>query len=321
MGVQKIGKVSDRWLRKRREMNIIGLKYHSLDTEKRKFLFAILISFLFHLFLFYLLKSENAYVIDLGQKIKKIPEEVVLIFPENKPKQIVENTGENEEMPVESDLFSERNSRAKNESLLEQRQNQPYNIGNTPFANLSQPRSLAQNFYAEKLSSGATKKFSRKALLGGKSFQTPDNSQIDRVIPSSRDAYIRENNGTNNFYNQKEFSADGLGSLTLSTYAWKWASYINYFKKKLYEVWSAPLAYFSLGLIHGSTVIRLTIDRNGQMVHSQVLEHNGHSSLQGSSENAVNSVFPLKPLPVDFPDETLTLTLTLVYPNLRKRSN
>ena len=81
------------------------------------------------------------------------------------------------------------------------------------------------------------------------------------------------------------------------------------------------MAYFSLGLIHGSTVIRLTIDRNGQMVHSQVLEHNGHSSLQGSSENAVNSVFPLKPLPVDFPDETLTLTLTLVYPNLRKRSN
>jgi hypothetical protein len=300
-------------------MNLIALKYDSLDKEKRKFLLAILISLLFHLFLLYLLKSENAYVIDLKQNLEKTPEEVVIVFPENKPKQIVENTGENEEMPEKSDLLSERNSRAKNESFLEPRQNQPYSIGNTPFANLSPPRSLAQNSYAKKFSSGATEKFSRMTLLGDKSFKTPDNSQIDRVTPESRESYIREKDGTNNFYNQKEFSADELGSLTLSTYAWEWASYINYFKKRLYEVWRAPPAYYSLGLIHGYTVIRLTIDRNGQMVHSQVLEQNGHSSLQISSENAVNAVFPLRPLPVDFPDQTLTLTLTLFYPNLRKK--
>lgn len=302
-------------------MNIISLKYDSLEKEKRKFLFAIIISFLFHLFLLYLLKSENAYVIDLKQSFEKTPEEVVIVFPENKPKQIVENTGENEEMPAKSDLLSERNSRAKNESLLEQRQNQPFSIGNTPFANLSQPRSLAQNSYVEKFNPGTAGKFSRRALLGDRSFKTPDDSQIDRVTPGSRETHVRENDGTNNFYNQKDFSADELGNLTLSTYAWEWASYINYFKKRLYEVWRAPPAYFSLGMIHGYTVIRLTIDRNGRMVNSQVLEHKGHSSLQISSENAVNAVFPLKPLPVDFPDETLTLTLTLLYPNLRQRSD
>jgi len=269
----------------------------------------------------YLLKSENAYVIDLRQHLEKTPEEVVIVFPENKPKQIVENTGENEEMPEKSDLLSERNSRAKNESLLEQRQNQPFSIGNTPFANLSHPQSLAQNSYVEKFNPRTAGKFSRRALLGDKSFKTPDNSQIDRVTPASRESYIRENDGTNNFYNQKEFSAEGLGNLTLSTYAWEWASYMNYFKKRLYEVWRAPPAYFSMGMIHGYTVIRLTIDRNGQMVQSQVLEQNGHSSLQVSSENAVNAVFPLKPLPVDFPDETLTLTLTLIYPDLRQRSD
>jgi hypothetical protein len=302
-------------------MNIIRLKYDSLDTEKRKFLFAIIISFLFHLFLLYLLKSENAYVIDLERNTGKIPEEVVIVFPENRPKQIVENINENEEMPGESDLLSERNSRAKNESLLEQKQNQPASIGNTPFANLSQPRSLAQDSYAKKSGSGATEKFSRRALLGDRSFQTPDNSQFDRFTPASRETHVRENGSTNNLYNQKEFSADEVGNLTLSTYAWEWASYINDFKRKLYEVWRTPSAYFSLGLIHGYTIIRLIINRNGQMVESEVLEHKGHSSLQISSENAVNAVFPLKPLPVDFPDETLTLTLTLVYPNLRKRSN
>jgi outer membrane biosynthesis protein TonB len=302
-------------------MNIITAKYESLDKEKRKFLLAIIISFLFHLFLLYLLKSENAYVIDLKRNLEKTPEEVVIVFPENKPKQIVENINENEKMPEESDLLSERNSRAKNESLLEQKQNQPSSIGNTPFANLSQPQSLAQNSYAEKFNPRTAGKFSRRALLGDKNFKTSDNSQIDRVIPASRESYNRENDDTNNFYDQKDFSADGLGNLTLSTYAWEWASYINYFKEKLYQVWRAPPAYYSLGLIHGYTVIRLTIDRNGQMVHSQVLEQNGHSSLQTSSENAVNAVFPLKALPADFPDETLTLTLTLVYPDWRKRSN
>lgn len=302
-------------------MNIIILKYHSLDREKRRFLLAIAISLLFHLFLLYLLESENAYLIDMGQNAEKITEEVVIFFPENKPKQVVENINENEEVPERSDLLSERNSRSRNESLLEQKQNQPASMGNTPFANLSQPQSLAQNSYAEKFNRGATEKFSREALLADRGSQTPGHTQIDQAAPGSREAHVRENDGTNNFYDQKEFSADELGSLTLSTYAWEWASYINYFKKRLYEVWRAPIAYFSLGLIHGHTVIRLTIDRNGQMVKSQVLEHKGHSSLQISSENAVNAVFPLKPLPADFPDETLTLTLTLFYPDWRKRSN
>jgi hypothetical protein len=302
-------------------MNIISLKYDGLDKEKRKFLFAIIISFLFHLFLLYLLKSENVYVIDLKQNLEKTPEEVVIVFPENKPKQIVENINENEEMPEKSDLLSEINSRAQNESLLEQREDQPFSTGNIPFANLSQPLSLAQNSYAEKFNPGTAGKFSRRDLLADKSFQSLDNSQIDRVASASRESYNRENDGTDNFYNQKEFSADELGNLTLSTYAWEWASYINYFKEKLYQVWRAPPAYYSLGVIHGYTVIRLTINRNGQMVRSQVLEQNGHSSLQISSENAVNAVFPLKPLPADFPDETLTLTLTMFYPNLRQRSD
>jgi len=302
-------------------MHVIKLTYDSLDKEKRKFIFALIISLLFHLFLFYLLKSEDAYRIDLEQPPKKPLKELTVFFPENKPKQIVENFNENEEVPEKSDLLSERNSRAKNESLLEQRQNQPSSMGNTPFANLSQPRSLAQNSYAKNFSSGATERFSREALLGDKGFQTSDKSRIDRFTPASIETQVKENEGTNNLYDQKEFSADKLGSLTLSTYAWEWASYINYFKKRLYEVWRTPPAYFSLGLIHGYTVICLIIDRNGRMVNSQVLEHKGHFSLQISSENAINAGFPLKPLPVDFPDETLTLTLTMVYPNLRKRKN
>jgi outer membrane biosynthesis protein TonB len=302
-------------------MNIVKLTSDSLSREKRKFVLALTISFLFHLFLFYLLKSEDAYRIDLHQNLIKTPEEITILFPENKPKQIVENINPNQEVPEKSDLLSERNSRARNESFLERRQNQPSSTGNTPLANLSPSRSLSQNSFAKRFNPGVAEKFSRKALLGDGSFQTSDYSHFDRSSPTSSETQARGNEGTNNFYDQKEFSADELGSLTLSTYQWEWASYINYFKKKLYKVWRTPPAYFSLGMIHGYTVIRLTIDRNGQMLQNQVLEHKGHSSLQVSSENAVNAVFPLKPLPVDFPDQTLTLTLTLFYPELRKRRN
>lgn len=303
-------------------MKILELIHNRLNTERRRFIFAITISFLFHLFLFYLLKSENAFVIDLHQNLKTTPEEIVILFPENKPKQIVENINENEEMPDKSDLLSERNSRAQNESFLEQRQTQPSSIGNTPFANLSQPpQSLPQYSYAEKFSNRVTEKFNRRALLDDRGLQTPDNQQMHGFRSAGQQTYAENNDGTDNLYDQKKFSADELGNLTLSTYAWEWASYINYFKRKLYEVWRTPPAYFSLGLIDGYTVIRLIIDRNGHMISIQVLEHQGHSSLQVSSENAVNAVFPLKPLPVDFPDETLTLTLTLLYPKLKKRRN
>lgn len=302
-------------------MNLIGLALNNLDTTRKKMILGFAISLLFHLFLLYLLMVEDAYRIDLKQPLTSTPEEVTILFAENKPKQIVENINPNQQVPENSDLLSEYNSRGKNENLLDERQNQPSSMGNTPFANLSRPASLAQNSYVKKSNQGATEKFNRGALLADNGFSAQNNPQVERSPSQTPETYVQENEGTGNMFDQQEFSADDLGSLTLSTYAWEWASYINYFKRKLYEVWRTPPAYFSMGMIHGQTVIRLVIDRNGRMVESRVLEHQGHSSLQVSSENAVHGVFPLKPLPADFPDETLTLTLTLVYPDLKKRRN
>ena len=57
-------------------------------------------------------------MIDFTEDDENLPEEVTVIFPENKPeskpRQIVENMNENEETPDESDLLSDRNSRAAN---------------------------------------------------------------------------------------------------------------------------------------------------------------------------------------------------------------
>jgi outer membrane biosynthesis protein TonB len=131
----------------------------------------------------------------------------------------------------------------------------------------------------------------------------------------------RKNIGTKNVLDQNDYSAIQAGEITLSTYRWEWAGYINRMKTKLYEVWRTPPAYYMLGMIYGNTMIRVTINREGNMLNSTVLEHKGHQSLQESSENAVENMFPLPRLPVNFPDDSLVITLNLIYPNLKPRSN
>lgn len=289
-------------------MKSVVLSYKNVDKEKYGMYIAILISLLFHLLLIFLLNFGDLLVIDLSSEPEEIPKEVTVVFPENKPKQIVENLNENEEIPDKSDLLSDRNSRARNEQLLENRQNQPASQGNIPMANLSRPYSTPA-FAKNK----PVQKFSKDALLGRK-------ASVSQMSENESERQSQASDGTNNVFDQKKFSADEVGSISLSTYAWEWAPYINLFKRKLYRVWYVPAAYSQLGLIHGHTLVRCTIDRQGNLVEQKVLGHQGHSSLQESSTNAIEAVFPLKALPAHFPDETLVLTVQMIYPDLRKRS-
>jgi outer membrane biosynthesis protein TonB len=114
------------------------------------------------------------------------------------------------------------------------------------------------------------------------------------------------------------FNADLVGDFALNTYSWNWAPYWLAFKRKLMRVWYAPPAYYQLGLIHGHTIVRFKVRRDGNMYDFQVLRHVGHSSLEESSVIALQACFPFKPLPNDFPEEYLEVTIKMVYPNLRE---
>jgi len=118
-----------------------------------------------------------------------------------------------------------------------------------------------------------------------------------------------------NFHN-KYSSTDTLAFL--STYDWKWAPYINSMKQKLYQVWQTPPAYHKLGRIYGSTKIIFEISKQGDLLNIEILEHKGHESLRESSIKAIESIFPFKPLPANFPDPSLKITAMLIYPNLRE---
>ncbi len=293
-------------------MHVIIAKYKNLDREKRIYTIAFFLSLLLHI-LFVIIFTRDMLIIDLTPEEKDFPEEVSIVFPENKPKTIVENINTNGEIPDDSDFLSDFNSRARNERLLKDIANQPMSDGNIPLANLTRP-----NLQSELRKQFQTKKFSRDALIN-KEYSTNQASTFQDQRQLMQESSIANEQSTNNNFNQKKFSADQLGDISLSTYAWEWAPYINAFKRKLYTVWFTPPAYHRLGIIFGQTVIRFTITRDGKISDYEVLEHQGHESLERSSVNAITAVFPFKPLPEKFPEESLTITARLIYPNLRRR--
>ena len=295
-----------------------SLSANKLEKEKRIYIIAFILSAILHILFLFLFKFDLLFI-NFGSDAEKIPEEVTVVFPENKPeekpRQIVENMNENEQIPEKSDLLSDRNSRAANPDVGDLAANQPRSDGNVPIPNLTNP-----NITTKPSQFLPSKKFSKDALRKSELAEKDENifkPKYEDVSQSTQSASVDQQT-TDNIYNQKKFSADQLGNITLSTYAWEWAPYINALKRKLHSVWFAPVAYYRLGLIYGHTDIRFSISRDGKLLHYEVLEHQGHESLEQSSVNAIQSVFPFKSLPASFPEQQLTITARLIYPNLRE---
>ena len=291
-------------------IHAIKLKYNGLEREKRIYVISFLISLLLHA-IFVIIFIKDIVIVDLSPEDKDLPEEVTVLFPENKPKSIVENINENSEIPTETDYLSNFNSRARTEQLLRELGNQPMSNGNIPFANLTRP-----NIQKQPQKQLQTKKFTKDALLG-KMTTDFQNNAYENESQQAQEKIQADQSTTNNIYDQKQFSTDQMGDISLSTYAWEWAPYINALKRKLYTVWFTPPAYHRLGLIDGQTVIEFSISREGELLYYKVLNHQGHESLQKSSINAITAVFPFKKLPDNFPEDNLTITARLIYPKLK----
>jgi hypothetical protein len=252
-----------------------------------------------------------------------IPDDITVVFPENKPptpeeqKYIVENQNETDEVPQQSNLLSDRNSRARNMQQSEQfRENSPQNQGNTDNPGLSNP------FLQQRQRQTYNKPFTSDALTGK---QTDPNDEILRRNPREKEQEESEpsqtaSQGFNEMYNQEKFSVKEVGPISLSTYAWEFTPYIRKFKEKLQRIWTAPPAYH-MGLIHGETSILFEISKQGTLVKMRLIDHKGHESLQASSMNAIKSMFPFLELPKDFPEETLIIRITLEYPDISKFIN
>lgn len=280
-----------------------------MDREQKTIFIAIFLSLLFHAGLLWIIENNQWLLVKIKPASESIPQEITFTFPENRPKEpreVVQNLNENEEVPEQSNLLSDRNSRARNPERTDKTGKTPLSAGNSPFSNLS-GKASQKTFRSFKKRS-----FSREALAG-ESYRKPRQREMDK----EEAAQAQKSNGSNQMLQQNKFSVEELGAITLSTYKWQWAPYINSMKNKLERVWTVPPAYYRLGLVHGYTIILFTIDRGGNLIRMKVLKHSGHISLETSSTGAIKSLFPFLPLPDDFPDETLTITAKLYYPDLR----
>lgn len=116
---------------------------------------------------------------------------------------------------------------------------------------------------------------------------------------------------------QKDFEAELIGEPRLSTYAWDWAPWWLAFKRKIFQYWYIPTAW-QMGLISGYTVVSIKVSREGELMEYEILDHKGHPSLRESSENVLESTFPFKALPPDFPEKYLEIKFVMIYPDLKE---
>jgi outer membrane biosynthesis protein TonB len=113
-----------------------------------------------------------------------------------------------------------------------------------------------------------------------------------------------------------EGNAVVTGNYSLNTYEWEFAPWMHRFEQDLRRHWFAPYAY-ALGVIDGRTVVRFTVELDGVLSATEVIHSEGHESLHQASMAALKASAPYAPLPANFPEENLVITLTLLYPPLR----
>lgn len=293
-----------------------------MNKRNRNILIALVLSLLFHFGLLFMIDFFNWLTVHTEELTENKAREITVLFPENKPKPlkeeffIVENQNETGETPENANLLSDKNSRARNpETTNLTKSNTPFSQGNVSHQELSNPKNESQ----PRLPFGY-KPFSSKALTGKQvDYDKAKYGQANPFDKSGLQASSQSSgNGLNQRFRQNKFSVEEVGAMSLSTYAWKWAPFIRKLKEKHSHVWFAPPAYNRLGIIHGVTKIIFEIAKNGTLLRAEVIDHRGHESLEVSSLASIKAIFPFLPLPENFPDETLTITATLVYPDLKK---
>lgn len=292
--------------------------------EKKTVYISILISIILHLILFVLLFEFNLFAFSEVTK-PETPDPLELVFEQQPPVskqevelpekfyEIVENPNATKENPQNTNMLSTVSSVSRAPII------QPGQIHAIPGSpdEMSEQEKLKNTEDNQQdvlnspdkslLAYRENRTFDRSVLTGKKQEQTPE---VEKT---------REKRGeTSN--RPRGFEADLVGDFALSTYEWEWAPYWLAFKRKLNRVWFAPPAYYELGLIYGNTILRFKITRDGRIYDLKVLRQVGHSSLQQSSVSAIQAVFPFLPLPDNFPNEYLEVTIKMIYPNLRELS-
>jgi hypothetical protein len=105
-----------------------------------------------------------------------------------------------------------------------------------------------------------------------------------------------------------------FGDYSFSTKAWDYEPYWWYMRERLYANWHPPAAYKDYGIIQGGwTQVRAVLDRRGRLRSARIVGEHGHASLHPASFAAMTGAAPFRPLPADFPEDSLVVTVRFIY--------
>jgi outer membrane biosynthesis protein TonB len=290
--------------------------------ERKTIYIALIVSVLLHLLGMILITNDDLFAFSRTEPTET-PEPLELVFERPQPEQqlpekfyeIVENPNASGDVPTETDRLSTQSSISQAPVII------PGQIREVPGSETEENKRTATQQPSEETRE-KLKQALEKSILAYKENRTFSRSALTGEMSTQEKREVSEqaSNRGETLNRPEGFDADLVGDFALSTYEWEWAPYWLAFKRKLNRVWYAPPAYYELGLIHGHTILRFKISRGGQISELAVLRQVGHSSLELSSVNAIEAVFPFLPLPKNFPDEFLEVTVKMIYPNLREYS-
>jgi outer membrane biosynthesis protein TonB len=288
--------------------------------DRKVIYISLIISVILHIVILISMTDMNLFAFTQTPKVEEPAEPVELVFekPVSMPSdQIPEKFYELKENPNASGKTPENADILSSESSLSQA---PV-IAPGKLQSLPGNQSETSQNKTSKVTKEDIQKALDKSMLAYRENQTFNRSALTgQEQQNQQDQQDQEKSGSTKgetSINLDEFDAKAVGDFALSTYKWEWFPYMMLFKNKLQRVWYAPPAYSQLGLISGYTIARFKITRDGRLIDLQVLRQVGHESLQLSSVSALEAVTPLPPLPDNFPDEYLEITVKMIYPDLR----
>jgi hypothetical protein len=139
-------------------------------------------------------------------------------------------------------------------------------------------------------------------------------SEIAMLTGRSDAAPARAGRGARTESELGEGGALQFGDYSFSTRAWDYEPYWLYMRERLYANWHPPAAYKDYGIINGGwTLVRATLDRRGRLIDARILGENGHQSLHPASLAAMLGAAPFRPLPGNFPEDSLVVTVRFIY--------
>ncbi len=87
-------------------------------------------------------------------------------------------------------------------------------------------------------------------------------------------------------------------------------SWLRRFKAQVYRNWLIPYAAMAL---HGHTVLRFTIHKDGSVTDLIVLQPSSVDAFTKAAFNAIKGSNPTVPLPQEYPDESMVMTVIFYY--------